>query len=79
MMFQKHEVDYILRTNPVDLGKYVVLTTGKEKVTIRTIQTGAIRQPANGYMVQPENINTEDPNGTKIEWYLWEQKPAASP
>lgn len=76
MIFQKHETNYILRKSPVDLGKYVVLTTGKEKVTVQTIQTGAIRRPTSSYIVHPENINTEDPNGTKIEWYVWEQKPS---
>jgi len=72
-MFWKHEINYILTRDAIDFGRYVVLASGKEKITVRAIQTNGLRKLPDDYIVSPQTINTEDPNGTKIEWYLWEQ------
>lgn len=74
-MFMNHEVAYMAKTDPVDFGNYVVLSTsGENKIIIRTIKTGPIRHLGDNFLVSPMTMNTQSNRGIKIEWYVWEKK-----
>ena len=77
-MFSDHEIDYIKKTNPVELGvenNYVVLTTGDKegKIKVKVIMTDSFQAGAENFLVRPEIINTESDQGFRFEWYAWEE------
>ena len=77
-MFSDHEIDYIKKTNPVELGvenNYVVLTTGDKegKIKVKVIMTDSFQTGVENFLVRPEVINTESDQGFRFEWYAWEE------
>ena len=77
-MFFDHEIHYIKKTNPVELGveeKYVVLTTGDKegKIKVKVIMTDSFQFGAENFLVRPKIINTESDQGFRFEWYAWEE------
>ena len=77
-MFSDHEIHYIKKTNPVELGlenNYVVLTTGDKegKIKVKVIMTDLSRISAENFIIRPEVINTESDQGFRFEWYAWEE------
>ena len=77
-MFFDHEINYIKKTNPVELGaqdNYVVLTTGEKegKIKVKVIMTDSFQSGAESFLVRPKIINTESDQGLRFEWYAWEE------
>lgn len=77
-MFSDHEINYIKKTNPVELGaqdNYVVLTTGDKegKIKVKVIMTDSFQSDVESFLVRPKIINTESDQGLRFEWYAWEE------